>query len=166
MEFDEYVKRFPINLRNALSIPKHKDRFNRLAIFEYEDIDVYRAIKDNRYIDSNDFQSSFDLKFGTIDDINMLETVIKNNNCNIDTFSISVNEDIDSLKKSLKFPNKRYNGIAEGKMRCKYGPADFTGTTHHNWYIYSDSLSSVIKDFKIVYNNKWRGVQNGIMEKN
>ena len=76
MEFDEYVKRFPINLRNALSIPKHKDRFNRLAIFEYEDIDVYRAIKDNRYIDSNDFQSSFDLKFGTIDDINMLETII------------------------------------------------------------------------------------------
>ena len=61
-------------------------------------------------------------------------------------FAVSVNENIEELKITLKFPSERYKGIAKGLMTKESGLENFRkNTTHHNWYIFKDKTDNINK---------------------
>lgn len=71
----------------------------------------------------------------------------------ITNYAISVNEDIEQLKMSVKFPNhnRPLLGIAKGIMRYEYGPAEFKRKqTHHNWYLYEDEIIQMKGRFELI----------------
>ncbi len=141
----EYLNRFPTKLREYLSSSEKKYRkfFDQITI-EYDDIKVYRAIHFSDKVCPEDFLCN-------VDDADHFDLVRKPQ-INLNSLAVSVNESLQMLEKTLSIPNKgkKLFAVAEGTMRCKYGPAEFDGDRpHHNWYLYDDSRIVLSSEFKV-----------------
>ena len=144
----EYLERFPAGLRDCLQSEEEMKKFSESVFFDYDDRKVYRAIHNSNKVVPNDF-------LGNADTAKVYGTKVATRNLKKYIFhSVSVNDDINQLIKSFRdFPSEylKLNGIAEGIMSARYGPADFSDyTSHHNWYLYKDSQEEVARQFKVV----------------
>lgn len=145
------IEAFPHSTRVALSQARLQRQMLKDEVkLQFPPIQVYRAIKEERGpVTVTDFMTIYDIE--TYSDDRLLAMLHADRSKNIQSFGISVNEDIDELKTGLHFPNVRYKGIAQGVLQSTFGPADFKrGKTHHNWYIFEDCLSSVAIEFRVV----------------
>lgn len=141
----DYLSKFPTILRNAFETnSKYKKRFLNRVETEYEDLTVYRALHRSDAIMDDDF-------------ICNIEEAKKYNRTyrreSLELYAISVNEDPSQIIKALSIPNvsRPALGIAKGKMKSDYGPADFVGNaTHHNWYLYEQKIPLLKDEFEIV----------------
>lgn len=150
-DFEIYLSRFPTKLHNYLLCSKRKDFFIAKNVFQYKDRIVFRGLHQKDMICDDDFVC------------NLEEAELYHRNISshrepsMEMYGVSVNEDINQVRTSLHIPNKSRPamGIAKGRMQSKYGPADFVvregiPATHHNWYIYEDSISAVVNSFEVV----------------
>ena len=130
---EEYLKKFPLGLQECLQNENEKAKFSDEICGDFESVKVYRGIGHTDKIVPEDFLSNVDRADAC--DIEMPERNRKKHKFH----AVSVNEDLESMKKALKIPNKRQKieGIAVGMMKSEFGPADFEeGYTHHNWYLF------------------------------
>lgn len=145
---EEYLSRFPIQLRECLlRNKKEKEAFKCEVCDDFPDYIVYRAIHSNDRIDENDF-------LGNAEEADVLGLPFNNRNRQKHKWhAVSVNESLEMLKYSTKFPNEKRKllGIAKGIMKAMHGPADFKkGATHHNWYLYENENKIVVNDFEVI----------------
>lgn len=146
---EEYLCKFPTIFQDALKDKKMEKCFLKDTYKKFEEIEVYRAIHGEDKVRDDDFYCD------------LLECQSYNRTlrqpCSIEHYAISVNEDIEQLKLSVKFPNHRRPllGIAKGTMRYGCGPADFKGKkTHHNWYLYEDEIIHMKEKFEMIEGEK------------
>lgn len=148
-ELRKYMQRFPISTRQALENDKIRSDFLNSVQIVFEPIKVYRAVKCISDFSVNDFISIPDEREMTPEQI--ANRVKKDKNLRAGFFGVSVNEDINEMIVSLKFPNARHGNILCGEMRYENGIADFEdGETHHNWYIFRDKINEVLKSFHFI----------------
>lgn len=142
---DEYLKRFPSGIRNCLKSNDARKSFTQEIETDFEDITVYRGIEFNNQIKPSDF-------LGNVEKREMDGQKFPSKwKTDFHFHSVSVNESLKELKKSLKFPNSHIKGIAIGVMTKEYGPADFIqGRNHHNWYLFDDMNYVVCKKFEVI----------------
>ena len=142
----EYLRRFPISMQECLANEEQRQFFCKTVFDKYHPIRVYRLIHSANQIDEYDF----------LDNVREFELRDKakrrcRNRGKIQFHAVSVNEDKKELEKSLDLPNKDWHAIAEGKLDCQHGPADFEESkTHHNWYLYDGENKKVCEKFKIL----------------
>ena len=148
MIYEKYLERFPMRFRKYLEIEKHKKRFYESVWFDYEKIKVYRAIHDPDELSESDFLCN-------IDEADFYSCERKPQNT-LQNYAISVNESIEMLKATLKFPNAKRHllGIALGEMSSEFGPADFDeDRPHHNWYLYEGTAPQLVSLFEVEKGN-------------
>ena len=134
-EFNKYIQRFPKSTQYALSHEPSKTAFLSSVKTCYEPVKVYRAVKNSDSFSGDDFEK-------------IAERLKRDKKFTIESFGVSVNEDVDNMIASVKYPSERHKGILMGMMNCKNGVADFEeGKTHHNWYIFQDRMDDVIGSF-------------------
>lgn len=146
-EFNKYVERFPKSTQQALSYKPSKMIFLSSVRTCYAPIRVYRAVKNSDNFCSNDFITMPEERKMTFEKIT--KRLERDKNFTIKSFGVSVNEDIDNMIASVKYPSERHKGIVVGVMSCENGVADFEeGKTHHNWYIFQDRMDDVVRSFR------------------
>ena len=142
---DSYLQRFPTGLRDFLKLEKNQKAFLDSIREDYEPVKVYRAIHCCKAVFERDFLNNFDDAKIFAPDMNLSDRLTN--------YSVSVNESLDMLKTSVKFPNKRKHlcGIAIGEMRKEYGPADFDeDRPHHNWYLFEGVSKHLVQLFEVM----------------
>lgn len=147
-ELNKYIQRFPKRTQQALSILQERNTKDILlnARACYEPIEVYRAVKSSDNISSDDFISMPEQRNMDLEKIAI--RLKKDKNFTIESFGVSVNENLDEMIASVKYPSERHKGILKGIMKCENGIADFEqGKTHHNWYIFQDKMNDVVQSF-------------------
>jgi len=149
-ELISVITRFPYRTRFYLETYKNeKPLLDDEVYLNYEDVEVYRGLISKDFIDENDFKSKPDQS--AFSDEYIIKRHDKDPGFRIEWFGVSVNENIDEMKCSLKFPNRHIKGIAKGLMKSKHGPADFKKEkTHHNWYIFEKEEKNVIDSFEVL----------------
>ncbi len=145
---EQYLSRFPIGLRECLSSNKQeKESFESEVSDEFPDCFVYRGIHSCDSIDEVDF-------LGNAETADALGLPFNDRNRRKHKWhAVSVNESLEMLKKSIKFPNERQRifGIAKGVMKANHGPADFEeGNIHHNWYLFENENKMVVSEFEVI----------------
>lgn len=141
---EEYLSRFPTLLRDVLkNDKKHRTRFLNRVKEEYAPIKVYRGIHKDDSLGDDDFICNIEeiKKYGG-----------SYRNVKVEHYAISVNEDPQSIIKSLSIPNVMHPWLclAEGVMEQEHGPADFMNdATHHNWFLYESSIPLMKTKFEI-----------------
>lgn len=142
---DELIQKFPTILHDALKDEKNKKQFINTVSVRFSEITVFRALHKSDCIKDEDFECD------------VIESQKYNRKLripySIGCYSIYVNEDIEQLKLSVKFPNhnRPLEGIAKGTMRCEYGPADnILKKTHHNWYLFEKEINNMKERFVLV----------------
>lgn len=142
---DECLSKFPTIFQNALNNNSRiREKFLNKVHKEYEELPVYRGLRYEDNVIDNDFKSYNELRILNNEKIN---------ENSLEWYSVSVNEDLEQLINVLDIPSeeKQIYGIAKGIMKCKYGPADFSGKkTHHNWYLYDNVIPYLKQEFEIV----------------
>lgn len=142
---EEYLQRFPSGIQNCLNNDKARQSFAEEIVTDFEDIEVYRGIELQNKIQPSDFLGNVEKR--ELDGQKYPEKW----KSDFHFHSVSVNESLKELKKSLKFPNSHVKGIAVGIMAKEYGPADFVkGRNHHNWYLFDEMNRTVCGKFKVV----------------
>ena len=138
------ISRLPKQLLNCLENEDKKGAFIDEVKFCYEDVLVYRGISEVDKISKNDF-------LGNVETNQLKRKKPRYKINDYRNHGVSVNENLQELKKALKFPNSNIHGVACGKMRCCYGPADFKqGKHHHNWYLFDGANASVANEFRVL----------------
>lgn len=143
-KFGDYLDRFPTGFRDYIRSANNQKAFIDRIKTEYDPIKVYRFVHCCRAVFERDFLNN-------IEDSRIFNPKRKVKDC-LDNRGVSVNESLDAMKLSFRFPNKNshHYGIAVGEMCCKFGPATFDeDRPHHNWYLYDNCEKSVAKCFKI-----------------
>ena len=153
---NDIIDKFPSRLKEYLLKEKNKDFFNSISL-TYDKVCVYRGVRSTVTLSPNDFLSNIDdffcLGFGS------------SPKDEVGNYGVSVNENLDMLKKALGFPNARkgIKGIAKGFMECQYGPATFEGKhPHHNWFLFEKANIDVAEKFEILEEKIWKLVNYGI----
>lgn len=139
---EEYLSNFPTIFHDALiNEPKVRQKFLKTARNDYENLKVYRAIRQEDRVTDEDFLSYAEIAIRDGEEYKKNQVV---------WYSVSVNTDKDQLITGMDIPNeeRRLMGIASGVMKSGYGPADFFGNkTHHNWYLYKGAGSLLKNEF-------------------
>ena len=109
-------------------------------------VKVYRAVKNSDSFSGDDFMPVPEERKMTAEKI--AARLERDKKFTIESFGVSVNEDVDNMIASVKYPSERHKGILKGIIKCKNGIADFEeGKTHHNWYIFQDKMNDVVQSF-------------------
>lgn len=142
------MKRFPKILRKCLDDPEARQKFSEEVETEFDEIKVYRAVGRHNEISASDFLGNIEKRIQ--DGEKCPEKRVRD----FHWHSVSVNESMRELIKATHFPNQHIHGIAEGKMQCQYGPADFSEDgRHHNWYLFEGMNAVVCRKFYPVETN-------------
>lgn len=121
---EEYLSNFPTIFHDALiNEPKVRQKFLKTVREDYENLKVYRAIRQEDCVTDEDFLSYAEIAIRDGEDYKKNQVV---------WYSVSVNTDKDQLITGMDIPNeeRRLMGIASGVMKSGYGPADFSVIRH------------------------------------